>query len=265
MDISGSRVLLTGASGGLGQAIAKALHAQGAHLLLTARRAEVLDGICAELGDRAEGLPADLADPADVDALPARAGRVDILVHNAGLPGTGLIQSWTPAQVDRVLGVNLRSGMVLTSALLPGMLERGSGHLVFVSSMSGKVPTPYASVYAATKYALRGFTGALRDDLYKTPVGVSAVFPGPIKGAGMWEEAGIDLPRWVPTRSPEDVGAAVVKAIRTNKPEIDVADPLQKMGGWMAALMPRTAERVRRVMPVEDLAERTAAAQVDKR
>jgi short-subunit dehydrogenase len=265
MQIEGARVLLTGASGGLGRAIATALHDRGAHLLLTARRAEVLDEICAELGSRAEGLPADLADPADVEALPGRAGRVDILVHNAGLPGTGLIQSWTPEQIDRVLGVNLRSGIVLTSALLPGMLERGRGHLVFVSSMSGKVPTPYASVYAATKYGLRGFVGALRDDLYKTPIGASAVFPGPIKGAGMWEEAGIDLPRWVPTNSPQDVGAAVVKAIQKNRAEIDVADPVQRLGGWMAALMPGPAERIRRLMPVEDLAERTAAAQIDKR
>lgn len=266
MEISGSRALVTGASGGLGQAIAKALHARGAHVLLTGRRREQLDALIAELGgQRAEALPADLSDAADVERLAAEAGAVDILVHNAGLPATGLIQEWTPEQIDRSLAVNLRAGMVLTSKLLPGMLERGRGHLVFVSSMSGKVPTPYASVYAATKYGLRGFAAALNDDLYKTPLGVSAVFPGPIKGGGMWEEAGIELPRWVPTRSPEDVGAAVVKGIETGRPEIDVADPIQKSGAWMAALWPRFAARVRRLFPVEDLAQRTAAAQIDKR
>jgi short-subunit dehydrogenase len=218
MDISGSRVLLTGASGGLGGAIARALHARGAHLLLTARRAGVLDELCNELGDRAEALPADLSSRDDVAALPAKAGQVDILVHNAGLPGTGRIESFTPEQIDRALDVNLRAGMQLTNALLPGMLERGRGHLVFISSMSGKVPLAYSSVYAATKYGLRGFAGCLRDDLHRAPVGVSAIFPGPIKGAGMWEEAGIELPRWVPTNSPEAVGAAVVKAIERTSP-----------------------------------------------
>ena len=265
MQISGSRVLLTGASGGLGRAIADALHAKGAHLLLTARRAEVLEQTCSELGERAEVLAADLSDHDDVAALPGRAGQVDILVHNAGLPGTGRIESFTPEQIDRALDVNLRAGMQLTNALLPGMLERGRGHLVFISSMSGKVPLAYSSVYAATKFGLRGFAGCLRDDLHRTPVGVSAIFPGPIKGAGMWEEAGIELPRWVPTNAPEDVGNAVVKAIEKDKGEIDVADPLQKLGGWMAAVMPGPAARVRRMLPAEALAERTAAAQIDKR
>lgn len=266
MEIAGSRVLLTGASGGLGQAIATALHARGAHLLLTARRQAVLDEIRSELGgDRAEALAADLASSVDVAALPDRAGQVDILVHNAGLPGTGRIESFTPEQVDRALAVNLRSGMELTRALLPGMLERGRGHIVFISSMSGKVPLAYSSVYAATKYGLRGFAGCLRDDLHRTPVGVSAIFPGPIKGAGMWTDAGIELPRWVPTRSPEDVADAVVRAIEKDVPELDVADPLQKLGGWMAAIMPGAAARVRRLLPAEKLAEQTAAAQVDKR
>src|SRR3954452_19051297 len=151
MQIDNARVLLTGASGGLGRAIAKALHARGAYLLLTARRADVLDEIASELGgERVEALPADLAKRDEVEALPGRAGAVDILVHNAGLPGSGKLDSFSIDRIDRVLDVNLRAGMVLTHALLPGMLERGRGHLVYVSSMSGKIPTIRASVYAST-------------------------------------------------------------------------------------------------------------------
>ena len=264
MDISGSRVLLTGATGGLGRAIAKALDQRGAHLLLTGRRQEALEGLAAELSS-AEALAADLADRHDVEALPGRAGQVDILVHNAGLPGSGLLDSFTIEQIDRVLDVNLRAGIVLTHALLPAMQQRGSGHLVYVSSMSGKVPTVRASVYGATKFGLRGFAGGMRDDLHGTGIGVSTIFPGPIQGAGMWDDAGIELPRWVPTKSPEDVGAAVVKAIDTNRAEIAVADPGQRMAAVLENASARAGAWIRRRLPVEELADRTAEAQKVKR
>lgn len=265
MQIAGSRVLLTGATGGLGRAIAKALHARGAYVILTGRKQDALDELARELGASAEGLAADLARREDVAALPERVGDVDVLVHNAGLPGSGKLDSFTPDEIDRVLDVNLRAGIMLTHALLPGMLERAGGHLVYVSSMAGKIPTARASIYAATKYGLRGFAGALRDDLHGAPVGVSCVFPGPIQGAGMWDDAGIELPKWVPTRSPEDVGTAVVTAIEKDKPEVDVADPGQRLGAVLAGLSPRAGARLRRMLPVEELADRTAEAQRVKR
>ena len=257
MEISGSRVLLTGATGGLGRAIAKALGDRGAHLLLTGRMQEALDALAAELPS-AEGLATDLADRAEVGALPERAGRVDILVHNAGLPGSGRLESFTPGEIDRVLDVNLRAGIMLTHALLPAMRERRSGHLVFISSIGGKAPTARASIYGATKYGLRGFAGGLRDDLHGTGVGVSAIFPGVIAGVGMQE--GVELPWYAPKRSAEDVGAAVLRAIEHDRPEIDVADPIQKAGVWLAALAPRLGGRARRLFPVEDIADRAAAA-----
>jgi len=266
MDIAGSRVLLTGATGGLGRAIAKALHDKGAHLLLTGRKQEALEAMAAELGGtRAEALAADLAKRDDVCGLPERAGQVDILVHNAGLPGSGRLESFSEEEIDRVLDVNLRAGIMLTRAFLPQMTQRGTGHLVYVSSMSGKVPTARASVYAATKYGLRGFAAALLDDVHGSGVGVSVVFPGPIRDGGMWKDANIELPKWVPKRYPHQVGAAVVKGIETGKPEIDVADVSQKLGAVMAATAPRLGARVRRALPIEDLADRTAAAQQDKR
>lgn len=265
MQIAGSRVLLTGASGGLGNAIARGLHARGAHLLMTSRREEVLRELATELGDRADILPADLADAGDVDALPGRAGRVDILVHNAGLPGSGKLESFTLEQLDRAIDVNLRAAVHLCHALVPPMLERGSGQIVLMSSLAGKQPTQGAAIYSATKYGLRGWGGALRDDLHGTGVGVSVIFPGVIEEAGMWGEAGMKTPKGVPKRYPKDVAAAVIKAVEKDRAEIDVADPLQRTGGVLAAIAPHTAARIRRLVGVDRFAEQLAEAQKDKR
>src|SRR3954462_4418341 len=157
MELNGARVLLTGASGGIGNAIARALHDRGAHILVSGRRVEALEELSASLGERVEVLQADLARREDVEALPGRPGQLDVLVANAGLPGSGDLDSFTPEEIDRALDVNLRAPMHLTRALLPAMAERGRGHFVYVSSLSGKVPAGGSSVYAATKFGLRGF------------------------------------------------------------------------------------------------------------
>lgn len=262
MQIAGSRVLLTGATGGLGRVIARQLHERGAHLLLSGRSQDALEDLCAELGGRrAEALAADLAERSDVDTLPARAARVDILVHNAGLPGSGRLESFTLEEADRVLDVNLRAGIHLAHELLPPMVERGSGQLVFISSMAGKVPvTP---LYSATKYGLRGFAAALRDDLHGSGVGVSAIFPGPIEEVGMQADSGVKTPN--PKRYPKDVAAAVVKAIEHDKAEITVADPIQRAGEYMAALAPAAAARARRLVGLRKIVEATAEGQRPKR
>src|SRR4029078_10240736 len=105
-----------------------------------------------------------------------------------------------------------------------------------------------------------GFAGGLRDDLHATPVGVSTVFPGPIQGGGMWDDAGTDLPRWWPTRCPEDVGAAVVKAIEKDRPEIAVADPGQRMGAVLENVSSRGGAWLRRRVRGARDARRTAGA-----
>src|SRR3954469_9815440 len=113
VDLNGARVLVTGATGGIGQAIARALHARGSHVLTTARRTELLDSLAAELGDRVEALPADLASADDARGLVERAGRVDVLVANAALPGSGRLDDYTPDEIDRAIDVNLRAPMQL--------------------------------------------------------------------------------------------------------------------------------------------------------
>lgn len=265
MRIDGSRVLLTGASGGLGHAIARALHSRGATLLLSGRRADALDGLAAQLGGRAEVLAADLSSADDVRGLVERAGRVDVLVANAALPGSGWLDSFSPAEIDRALDVNLRAPMQLSRALAPPMVERGSGHIVFVSSMSGKIANAGGTVYSATKFGMRGFAAALRDELGGTGVGVTTVFPGFISGAGMFADTGMKLPPGIGTRSPEQVAAAVVRGIEDDRSEIVVAPFLMRSTSWLAGLSPSAVAAVSRVFGSRKVADELAAKQRSKR
>jgi short-subunit dehydrogenase len=236
MDISGSKVLLTGATGGLGHAIARAIAARGAQLILTGRRLEVLEPLASELNARA--LAVDLSEEHEVDRLLSEAGELDILVANAALPGSGKLDSLTMEEIDRALEVNLRAPIAMAHALVPEMVKRGSGHLLFMSSLSGKAATAGSSIYNATKFGLRGFAGAMRAELHGTGVGVSTVFPGFIRDAGMFADAGVKLPKGVGTRSPEDVAKAVVGAIEHNRGEVDVAPIALRLGSAFAGLAP---------------------------
>lgn len=265
VELNGSRVLLTGATGGLGQAIAHALHARGVHLILTGRRAEVLDGLVAELGDRAEARALDLSDAGAVRGFCDEVGTVDVLVANAGLPGTGRLEEYTPEQIDRVVDVNLGAPIHMTHALLPGMLDRGRGHLVYISSMSGKVATPRSSLYNSTKFGLRGFAFAMREDLRGTGVGVTTVFPGFISDAGMWADGGLDLPAGIRTKSPEHVAKAVIKGIEKDKVEIDVAPLPVRFGGWLAGPAPSAVAAINRRGGGDDMADALTERQVEKR
>src|SRR3954470_16509171 len=154
MDIDGARTLVTGATGGLGHAIARSVAAAGGIPVLTGRRADVLATLAAEVGGTA--IVADLAAPDAVESLVTQAGRIDVAIVNAALPATGDLVSFTPAQLERSLRVNLVTAMLLVRALLPGMTGRGRGHVVLVSSLAGKLASPGASVYAAAKFGLRG-------------------------------------------------------------------------------------------------------------
>ena len=265
VELNGSRVLLTGATGGLGQAIARALHARGANLILTGRRAEVLDDLVRELGERAEARALDLSDSEAVSAFCEGIGAVDILVANAGLPGTGKLTEYDAEQINRVLDVNLASPIHMTHALLPGMLDRGRGHLVYISSMSGKVATPRSSLYNGTKFGLRGFAFALREDLRATGVGVTTVFPGFISDAGMWADGGVELPRGIRMKSPDHVARAVVKGIEKDKAEIDVAPLPLRFGGWVAGPAPNLVAAINRQGGADAAAEQLAERQAGKR
>ncbi len=263
--LADSTVLLTGATGGLGQAIARALAAHGTRLLLTGRSEEVLDRLAHELGARASRC--DLSSRAQVDGLAQEAvdAGVDVLIANAGLPANGALGELSQERIDTMLEVNLRAPIALARALVPSMMERGSGHLVFMSSLSGKAATPAASMYAATKFGVRGFALALREDLQPCGVGVSVVLPGFIRDAGLFADSGATLPTGVGTRSPQDVAAAVVKAITHNRAEVEVAPIGLRIGASFASLAPETAAAVSRRLGSRRVASDIAAGHRDKR
>jgi short-subunit dehydrogenase len=263
VKIGGSTVLLTGATGGIGHAIARALHARGAKLILTGRRTEVLEPLTAELG--ATAFACDLSDAAAIDSLLEQVGAVDILVANAALPASGRLETYTVDQIDRSLDVNLRAPIVLAHALTPGMVERGRGQLVFISSLAGKAATPGSALYNASKYGMRGFASALRADLHGSGVGVSAIFPGFIRDAGMFADSQVTLPPGVGTRSPEDVAAAVVRAVENDRAEIDVAPLPLRVGTIFAGVAPELAARVSRRMGSDQISQQMEASQLDMR
>jgi len=263
MRISGARVLVTGATGGLGQAMARHLAERGAKLVLTGRRAEVLEPLAAELG--AEVRAVDLADTAAVGALADASADVDVLVANAALPGSGRLETYTVEQIDRLLTVNLRAHIVLAHALVPRMVERGQGALVFVGSLSGKAATTGSSLYSATKFGLRGFAMGLRSDLHGTGVGVTTVNPGFIREAGMFHESGAKLPPGVGTKTPSDVARAVAKAIESGPAELDVAPVSLRAGAAVAAVAPGVAEAIARRLGSSAISEEMAAGQASKR
>jgi short-subunit dehydrogenase len=236
LQLAGSTALLTGATGGIGGAIARALGERGAHLLLSGRREAELSSLAEELAARA--VVCDLAVAVGVAALEAK---VDVLVGNAAHPATGMLAALTQDEIDGILDVNLRAPIALARVLAPAMVARGRGHLVFISSLSGKSAQPASSLYSATKFGLRGFGLALREDLRGTGVGVSVVAPGFIRESGMFANTGAKLPPGVGTRTPQDVAAAVIRAIQDNRAEIDVAPLGLRAGSALASVAPGPA------------------------
>jgi short-subunit dehydrogenase len=193
-----------------------------------------------------EVLAADLAERADVERLAAASAHVDVLVANAALPASGLITETSTEAIDRALAVNLRAPIVLAQRLGAAMAARGSGHIVVVSSLSGKAGAPGTSLYAATKFGLRGFALSLREDLRPAGVGVSTVLPGFIRDAGMFANSGGRLPPYVGTKAPGDVAVAVIGAIEHDRAEVVVAPLGLRAGAALAGLLPETAARVQR-------------------
>ena len=263
MQISGAKVLLTGATGGLGQAIARSLASRGAQLVLTGRRTDVLEPLAAELSASVRAV--DLADPAAVLSLAGESADVDVLVLNAALPGSGRLDSFSLDQMERVIDVNLRAPIVLAHELAPHMLARGRGSLVFISSLSGKAAAGGGSMYSATKFGLRGFALSLRAELHGSGVGVSVVNPGFIRDAGMFAESGAELPRGVGTKKPEDVARGVARAIEKGSAEVNVAPVALRAGASFAGLAPGMAEALARRMGSDQVAESMAEGQASKR
>ncbi|MET0306009.1 MAG: SDR family NAD(P)-dependent oxidoreductase [Solirubrobacterales bacterium] len=266
MELAGKKALLTGATGGLGRAIAAALAARGASLVLSGRNAEALESLAGELpGEGHSTAPSDLAEPGAAEKLAAEVGAVDILIANAGLPATGRLTDFSTEELTGALRVNLEAPILLARALEPAMLERGSGHMVFISSLSGKSATPLSSIYNATKFGLRGFALGLRADLNPQGIGVSLVSPGTIREAGMYSDSGAPPIPGLGTGTPAQVASAVVKAIEHNKVEVTVAPIQQRMLAHFALATPGISVKIASGDAGQKAAAAVADGQSDKR
>ncbi len=181
-DLTGKTALVTGATGGIGGAIARALHQQGATVALSGTRKEVLETLAHELGERAFVCPADLSDMASVEALvpaaEAAMGSLDILVNNAGLTRDGLFMRMKDEDWDLVLRVNLDAAFRLSRSAIKGMMKRRWGRIVSITSVVGTTGNPGQANYAASKAALVGMSKALAAEVASRNITVNCVAPG---------------------------------------------------------------------------------------
>ena len=238
-------MLLTGASGGLGEAIARDLAARGADLVVSARREAELEALAAGTG--ATVLVADLTDRDDLARVLDAARDVDILVANAGIGADVPIEELTADDVDRSIEVNLRAPILMATEFVNSRLAaRLPGQVVFIGSLSGLAPTPMTRMYNATKFGLRGFALSLRQDLTGTGVSASIVEPGFIRDAGMFASSGIELPSGVRTKSPQQVADGVARAIRDDVAEVFVAPLELRLAATFATVAPALSSRIQR-------------------
>jgi len=241
--LTGEVAIVTGASSGIGAATARELGRRGATVVLAARRAGLLDAQVRSIlqaGGKAIAIPADLADATDVTMLAERTvaafGRVDVLVNNAGASWSRPLASSPPDQIAGLAQVNLLGAMLLTRAVLPGMLERRHGAIISVGSLSGRVAME--PLYSATKYGLRGFSLALRRQLAGTGVSVSLVSPGNIN---------TEMTRHVAARKPEPslVATAIADLVRHPRREVIVPGRHYAIA-WLEQALPTLADLVHR-------------------
>lgn len=242
MELRGAAAIVTGAAGSIGRAVARRLSEEGCSLTLVARPGEALDDLVTEFDARP--LVADLTDQADLRRVAEDCGDVDLLVVGSGVPAEGELTAFDLDRIDRVLDVNLKAPIVLSRLIGERMVARGSGHLVFISSLAAKTTAPATSLYNATMFGVRGFALGLRQDWEPHGVGVSCLNLGSVEDAVAPD--GIALPAGFRPKAPQDVAAAVVRAVRRNKAEVDVADPVMRTGVVFGQVAPQFAARLQR-------------------
>lgn len=223
-EAAGKRVVITGASSGIGAALARRLAGDGAVVGLVARRSERLAEVladCRRTSPESTMWVADLGDGASVGRLGLRAwddlGGVDILVNNAAVPKRRAVEALDPTEVEAVMRVNFFAPMRLTLALLPRMLERRSGVIVNVSSVGGRLGIVHETAYCASKFALCGWSESMAVDLHGTGVSVKLIQPGPVD-TEIWDQPGSEEPLYQGPKVPADeVADGIVAALGTNR------------------------------------------------
>jgi short-subunit dehydrogenase len=254
MDLRGRHVLLTGASRGIGELVARKMAASGCDLSLVARSGDLLESIATELGGRA--FVRDLSDPDQVADLVAKveaeAGPVDVLVNNAAVYVAGAFENISSDVLAQILKLNLLAAMELTRQALPGMVGRGRGHIVNMSSLAGTNAAPGAVAYSTTKSAMSHFTAGLRADLRGTDVRTTLVQLGPVSTDMIRE-----VESYGPTQrairrfrhlgllteeNPDQVASAIVRAVQRGKRHVRF--PKRALLYYLSAEMPRRLTEV---------------------
>jgi short-subunit dehydrogenase len=250
MQVSGSRVLVTGASRGIGLHLAEAFASAGADVAVVARSKPALDDLAARIGGRA--YCADLTDRHDVaglvDRMEADGGAIDVLVNNAGVDEAGSFLDATPEQLERAYRLNLLTPAELCRQVLPGMVGRGRGHIVNIGSLAGVGPFPGLAAYSSTKAGLAQLTAGLRADLRGLPVGTTLVELGPVMTDMLVDAEGyrpthLSFQRarrlqLLPDTAAEDAAGAVVDAVTHGRRHVRLPR--------RAAILAMTAELPRR-------------------
>ncbi|HEY3858928.1 MAG TPA: SDR family NAD(P)-dependent oxidoreductase [Gammaproteobacteria bacterium] len=256
--LSGKTVVLTGASQGLGVVMARALAAEGASLVLAARSEDKLKAVALALppGARAVIQVTDVTSAPARSALLARAerefGHIDVLINNAGVEDLGIYAEQDPDVLRRIVETNLVSPMLLTRAVLPAMLSRGSGHVVNIASLAGRTGMPFGAAYSGSKGGLAEWSISLAAELRDSGVAVSVICPGFVSDTGMFSRKGTPAPKSIGASRPEAVADAVLKVLRTRKVEVVVNPKPVRLLMALKALSPEAALAVGRRLGLLD-------------
>lgn len=245
MQLENARILLTGASGGLGQELAQQLTDSGATLLLAGRDSGRLDSLAASLGPGAASICTDLGQPAGIAALAgaAREFAINVLINNAGVGAFGLFENQDWATIERVLATNLDAPIHLTQALLPWLKAQPQAAIVNIGSTFGSLPFPGFAAYSAAKAGLRGFSQALRRELADSPVAVIHLAPRAID-TPLNSDAVKALNRALKNHSDsvEDVARQVVRALCRGRGEHHFGFP-ERLFAWLNGVAPSLIDR----------------------
>lgn len=253
--IDGAVVLITGAAGALGSTVARQLARRGAVLALADLDEVGARALADELtakGVRAQSFGCDVLDDNAlaelVDQIQATLGPVDILISSAGVEINAAFHTVTVDEIDTQLGLHLRSPMLLTRNVLPGMLERDRGHIVVISSMSGKIPLQVKAPYAAAKAGSIAFCHSLRRELAKTNVAVSVITPGVVSGQGQAARAlagtTVRVPKSLGSVTVDEVATAVVATLDNRAADVAVQPRFPLLLNALQAAAPAVADRV---------------------
>ena len=260
-------LLVTGASSGIGEATARLCAQAGYRIVLAARRSERLERLSEEIrlkGGVALPVQTDLSNQADIRHLVECSlehfGRIDILLNNAGVGRLGWLESLDPVNdIESQLRVNLLAVIYVTQAVLPGMIQHSSGHIINMASLAGMVGTPTYTIYAASKFAMRGFNEALRREVGVRGIRVSGIYPGGVANdfgsrTGARRKTGMTTPPALRLSS-EDVARAVLRVIKRPRRTV-ILPPVMHMAVWLNAALPGFVDWVierRFVRPERDL------------